>query len=55
MASVSIDPSYGIGHANLAVLYTVLKQPEKAVRHLNRAIQLGIKGPVIDKLSLQYR
>ena len=55
LTSVSIDPNYGVGHANLAVLYTVLKQPEKAVAHLNLAIQLGIRGPVIDKLSQQYR
>jgi hypothetical protein len=53
--SVSIDPNYGVGHANLAVLYTVMKQPEKAVAHLNLAMQLGIRGPVIDKLSQQYR
>ena len=55
LTSVSIDPNYGVGHANLAVLYTVMKQPEKSVAHLNRAIQLGVRGPVIDKLSQQYR
>ena len=55
LAAVRIDPYYGVGHANLAVLYTALHNPSQAVAHLDQAIRLGVRGPVIDKLSAQYR
>ena len=49
--AVNIDPNYGIGHLNLAMLYSSLNKNEKGLEHLNRAIQLGVQGPVIDRIK----
>jgi Flp pilus assembly protein TadD len=52
--ALDINPNYGAGHVNLAVAYTLLNRGEMAVAHLNRAVALGIKGPVIDQLVSLY-
>ncbi|MEE2987428.1 MAG: hypothetical protein VX667_06535 [Nitrospinota bacterium] len=52
--SVMIDPAYGPGHANLAVVYTMMKEEARAVNHLNIALRLGVKGPAIDNLVALY-
>ena len=49
--AISIDPNYGVGHANLAMIYSSLKENQKSQEHLNRAIQLGVQGPVIDRIK----
>ena len=49
--SINIDPNYGVGHANLAMIYSSLNNNEKGRAHLNRAIQLGVQGPVIDRIK----
>jgi tetratricopeptide (TPR) repeat protein len=49
--AVNIDPNYGIGHANLAMIYSSLNNNKKSLEHLNRAIQLGVQGPVIDRIK----
>ncbi|MFQ5450707.1 MAG: tetratricopeptide repeat protein [Nitrospinaceae bacterium] len=53
--AVTIDPNYGPGHANLAVVYTMMNQPGPARMHLNRALRLGVRGPEVDKLVKLYR
>jgi len=55
LMALVIDPNYGPGHANLAVVYTILKQGTSAVAHLNQAVALGIKGPAIDQLLDIYQ
>ncbi len=52
--AVAIDPNYGTGHANLALVYTMMKDRDRAVNHLIRAINLGVKGPVMDNLVVLY-
>ena len=49
--AISIDPNYGVGHANLAMIYSSLHENEKSLEHLNRAVQLGVQGPVIDRIK----
>ncbi len=49
--AISVDPNYGVGHANLAMIYSSLNSNKKSLAHLNRAIQLGVQGPVIDRIK----
>ena len=49
--AINIDPNYGVGHANLAMIYSSLNNNKKSLEHLNRAIQLGMQGPVIDRIK----
>ena len=49
--AIKIDPNYGVGHANLAMIYSTLNNNKKSLEHLNRAIQLGVQGPVIDRIK----
>lgn len=49
--AILIDPNYGVGHANLAMIYSSLNKNKKSREHLNRAIQLGVQGPVIDRIK----
>ena len=49
--AINIDPNYGVGHANLAMIYSSLNNNKKSLEHLNRAIQLGVQGPVIDRIK----
>ncbi|GJL77335.1 MAG: hypothetical protein NPINA01_03240 [Nitrospinaceae bacterium] len=53
--AIDIDPNYGAGHANLAVAYTLLERGALAQVHLDRAVRLGVKGPVIDQLLDLYK
>ena len=49
--AINIDPNYGVGHANLAMVYSSLNNNKKSLVHLNLAIQLGVQGPVIDRIK----
>jgi len=53
--ALAIDPNYGPGHANLAVVYTMLKKHKPAQVHLNRAIQLGVQSRGMDQLIEYYK
>ncbi len=48
--TVNLDPGYGPGHANLAVVYTMLEQHDKGKSHLEIARRQGVQGPGIEKL-----
>ncbi len=52
--ALAIDPNYGPGHVNLAVVYTILKKHEPARIHLNRAVALGVQGKGVDQLLEFY-
>ena len=49
--TVLIDPNYGVGHANLAMIYSSLNQTKKSLEHLNRAIELGVRGQEISRIK----
>lgn len=52
--ALRVNPNFGQAHVNLAVIYTIMKDGEHAVPHLVRAIGLGAKGPMVEKLVLLY-
>ena len=52
--ALAIDPNYGPGHANLAVVYTMLNQRGPARIHLDRAVALGVEGRGMDQLIELY-
>ena len=49
--TVKINPNYGPGHVNLAMTYHSLNQGQKSRYHLNRALALGMQGPVVDQIK----
>ena len=49
--AVQINPNYGPGHTNLAMMYHSLNQEQKSRYHLNRALALGIQGPGVDQIK----
>ena len=49
--AVQINPDYGPGHLNLAMAYHSLNQEQKSRYHLNRALALGLQGPVVDQIK----
>ena len=48
--AVKINPNYGPGHLNLAMTYHSLGQEKKSEAHFNRAVSLGMQGPVVDQI-----
>jgi tetratricopeptide (TPR) repeat protein len=49
--AVQINPNYGPGHLSLAMAYHSLNQEQKSRYHLNRALALGLQGPVVDQIK----
>jgi Tfp pilus assembly protein PilF len=49
--AVQINPNYGSGHTNLAMMYHSLNQAQKSKYHLNRALALGMQGPGVDRIK----
>ena len=49
--AVQINPNYGPGHINLAMTYHSLNQEQKSRYHLNRALELGMKGTAVDQIK----
>ena len=49
--AVQINPNYGPVHINLAMTYHSLNQDQKSRYHLNRALALGLQGPVVDQIK----
>lgn len=49
--AVQINPNHGPGHINLAMGYHSLNQKQKSLYHLNRALELGMKGPAVDQIK----
>ena len=44
LLAVAIKPNFGTGHANLAMLYAMINQREKAKAHLEKALELGVNN-----------
>jgi tetratricopeptide (TPR) repeat protein len=49
--AVQINPNYGPGHTNLAMMYHSLNQDQKSRYHLSRALALGMQGPGVDRIK----
>jgi len=49
--ALQVNPNYGPIHINLAMTYHLLNQEGKSRYHLRRALELGMKGPVIDQIK----
>ena len=49
--ALQINPDYGPSHINLAMTYHSLNQERESLLHLNKALSLGMKGPVIDRIK----
>ncbi|MBT4435094.1 tetratricopeptide repeat protein [bacterium] len=44
LLAVAVNPNFGTGHANLAMLYAMMNQREKAKSYLGKALQLGVNN-----------
>ena len=49
--ALQVNPNYGPGHINLAMTYHLLNRKKKSHYHLKRALELGMKGPAMDKIK----
>ena len=49
--AVQINPNYGPGHLNLAMTYHSLNREQKSKYHLDRALALGLAGPVVEQVK----
>ena len=49
--SIQLNPNYGLGNINLAMTYHLLNRKKKSHYHLKRALELGMKGPAMDKIK----
>ena len=49
--ALQVNPNYGPGHINLAMTYHLLNRQKKSHYHLKRALELGMKGPAMDKIK----
>jgi tetratricopeptide (TPR) repeat protein len=49
--ALRINPNYGPVHVNLAMTYYSLNQKQKSLYHLNRGLELGMKGFLIDQVK----
>jgi Flp pilus assembly protein TadD len=44
LLAVAVNPNFGTGHANLAMLYAMMNQREKAKAYLEKALELGVNN-----------
>ena len=51
LLAVTINPNFGTGHANLALLYVMMSQQDQAKAHLKRDFELGVRSSMTDNLQ----
>ena len=51
LLAVSVNPNFGIGYANLAMLYAMINQSDQAKAYLKIARELGVKNSTVDNLQ----
>jgi len=51
LLAVTINPNFGTGHVNLALLCVMLNQHDQAKAHLKRAFELGVSNSMTDNLQ----
>jgi tetratricopeptide (TPR) repeat protein len=54
--AITLKPDYAKGHLNLSILYTQIREEQKAIHHLEETVRLGLTDQtVIDLLKLYGR
>ncbi|HJO59046.1 MAG TPA: tetratricopeptide repeat protein [Nitrospinaceae bacterium] len=51
LLAVAVNPNFGVGHGNLAILYAMMGQNDQAKAHLKRAFELGVRNSMTDNLQ----
>jgi tetratricopeptide (TPR) repeat protein len=52
LLAVAVNRNFGIGHANLAMLYAMMDLRDLAQIHLKKALELGVSSPMMDNLKI---
>jgi len=51
LLAVTVNPNFGVGHANLAMLYAMMNQRDMAKVHLRKALELGLRNSMTENLQ----
>jgi Tfp pilus assembly protein PilF len=51
LLAVAVNPGFGTGHANLAMLYVMMNQRDNAKIHLDKALGLGLRNSMTENLQ----
>ena len=51
LLAVTVNPNFGAGHANLAMLYAMMNQRDMAKVHLRKALELGLRNAMTENLQ----
>ena len=51
LLAVTVNPNFGAGHANLAMLYAMMNQRDMAKVHLRKALELGLRNSMTESLQ----
>jgi hypothetical protein len=51
LLALTVNPDFSKGHANLAQLYVMINNREKAEVHLEKAINLGLNNSMTENLK----
>ena len=51
LLAVAVNPNFGVGHGNLAILYAMMGQNDQAKANLKRVVELGVRNPMIENLQ----
>ncbi len=51
LLAVAVNPNFGVGHGNLAILYAMMGQNDQAKANLKRVVELGVRNPVTENLQ----
>ncbi|MDP7108930.1 MAG: tetratricopeptide repeat protein [Nitrospinaceae bacterium] len=48
LLAVAVNPNFGVGHGNLAILYAMMGQNDQAKANLKRVVELGVRNPMTE-------
>ena len=51
LLAVAVNPNFGVGHGNLAILYAMMGQNDQAKANLKIVVELGVRNPVTENLQ----
>jgi tetratricopeptide (TPR) repeat protein len=52
--AITLKPDYAKGHLNLSILYTQIKEEQKAIHHLEETVRLGLTDQTVINLLKLY-
>ena len=52
--AIALKPEYAKGHLNLSILYTQIKEKQKAIHHLEETVRLGLTNQTVTDLLKLY-